>query len=97
MTQESLGQPRVAEVAATLQRIWEAVLGTPVSPTDNFLDLGGDSFRVVRVLTIVREELGCEISPVDMFDRPTVAELAPLVVQLLSQGEHAAAIPADRE
>lgn len=97
MTQKSPRPPMATtDVVAVLQRIWQTVLGVPVGPTDNFFDKGGDSFGAVRVLTDLREELGCEISPVDLFDWPTIAELAPVVVQFLAQGNDIAVLSSDQ-
>jgi acyl carrier protein len=97
MAQESLRPPvAIADVVVVLRRIWQTVLGVPVGPTDNFFDKGGDSFGAVRVLTDIREELGCEISPVDLFDRPTIAELAPVVAQFLARGEDIAVLSSGR-
>jgi acyl carrier protein len=74
-----------ADVTSALQRIWQTVLGVPVGPADNFFDLQGDSYKAVRVLTYLRSELGCQISLFELFDRPTIGELAPLVTQALAQ------------
>jgi acyl carrier protein len=70
-----------AEKTAALMRIWHEVLGVPVEPDDDFFDLGGDSFEAVRILTRIRNELGCDISPVELFDRPTIEELVPIMTQ----------------
>jgi acyl carrier protein len=73
-----------AEITSTLTRIWQEILGIPVAPDDNFFDLGGESFEAVRIITRIREELGCEISPADLFDQPTIEELVPVMAQFLA-------------
>jgi len=73
-----------SEITAALMRIWHDVLGVPVEPDDDFFDLGGDSFEAVRILTRIRSELGCDISPVELFDRPTIEELVPLMARFLA-------------
>ena len=83
-----------ADVARALQHIWQSVLGTPVEPADNFFDLDGDSFEAVRILVRIRSELGCEVSLLDIFDRPSVEELAPIVTESLKRARDASAISA---
>ena len=50
---------------------------------DRFFDAGGDSLQAMRLLARVAETLDLEISIVDFFDRPTVADQALLVEELL--------------
>jgi acyl carrier protein len=69
----------MADMASTLLAIWHDVLGVPVGVTDNFFDLGGDSFAAMRVLARVRDELSYEISIADLLDYPTIAELTAIV------------------
>jgi acyl-CoA synthetase (AMP-forming)/AMP-acid ligase II len=64
--------------------LWLEVLVRPeLSVHDHFLDLGGDSMLATRLLAVVRERLGLDVSMLDFFDRPTVAQQADLVDQLL--------------
>jgi acyl carrier protein len=70
-----------SDMTAVLMRIWQDVLGVPVEPDDDFFELGGDSFEAVRILTRIRSELGYDISPVDLFDRPTIEELVLMMTQ----------------
>jgi acyl carrier protein len=82
------------EISQSLQRIWQSVLRAPVEPADNFFDLDGDSFEAVRIITRIRSELGCEVSLLDLFDRPTIEELAPIVAESLKRARDASAISA---
>ena len=67
------------EVEDKLCAIWEKVLGvTRVGIRDNFFELGGDSILCVQVITRAREE-GIHLTPRQMFERPTVAELAEVL------------------
>ncbi|MFD0381940.1 beta-ketoacyl synthase N-terminal-like domain-containing protein [Streptomyces stramineus] len=43
---------------------------------ENFFDLGGHSLLLVRATTAVNEELGCELTVVDLFSHPSVKALA---------------------
>jgi sugar O-acyltransferase (sialic acid O-acetyltransferase NeuD family) len=72
------GSPRVrpAELAGVLAGLWREVLGTPsVRPDQNFFDLGGTSLLAMRLLQRVHETLGISMSPVDIFQYPTLAAL----------------------
>ncbi|MEU7109869.1 SDR family oxidoreductase, partial [Streptomyces sp. NPDC046215] len=61
----------------TLAAIWCRVLERDhVGVEENFFDLGGHSLLLVRATTAVNEELGCELTVVDLFSHPSVKALA---------------------
>lgn len=69
----------------TLARIIAAVLGLPrVSMDDDFFLLGGHSLLGAQVVARVRGEFGIELRLLDVFDAPTVTELARKVEQALT-------------
>jgi amino acid adenylation domain-containing protein/non-ribosomal peptide synthase protein (TIGR01720 family) len=58
-----------------LCRIWREILGVDeVGIHDNFFALGGDSILAIQVISGARRQ-GLNITPRDLFQRPTVAEL----------------------
>ncbi|MYY07954.1 amino acid adenylation domain-containing protein [Streptomyces sp. SID4919] len=60
--------------------VWARVLGVPeVGARDNFFDLGGHSLLTLRVQAALEAELGHRVRVVDLFSRPTVADLAALL------------------
>jgi amino acid adenylation domain-containing protein/non-ribosomal peptide synthase protein (TIGR01720 family) len=71
--------PRVAprdERERALAAIWTEVLGVPsVGVDDDFFELGGDSILSIQVVSRARRA-GLAITPKDVFDHPTVADLA---------------------
>ncbi|WP_369381995.1 amino acid adenylation domain-containing protein [Streptomyces sp. cg36] len=68
------GTRRLEKVLST---IWCRVLGRDqVGVEENFFDLGGHSLLLVRAQGAVNEELGCELSVVDLFSHPSVRALA---------------------
>ena len=71
--------PRVP-VEETLADIWKAVLGVErVGVQDNFFELGGDSILSLQVVARARQS-GLLVSPQDLLQHQTIAELAALVV-----------------
>jgi len=60
-----------------LAAIWAAVLGVErVGVHDNFFQLGGHSLVATQITSRVRDAFGVELSLVELFEGPTVAELA---------------------
>ncbi|MGA3322977.1 MAG: amino acid adenylation domain-containing protein [Terriglobia bacterium] len=65
------------ETERKIAAIWQDVLGiTSVGREDNFFDLGGDSFRLIRVRNHLQRTFGKDIPLVDMFRCTTVRALA---------------------
>ncbi|HKU44452.1 MAG TPA: phosphopantetheine-binding protein, partial [Polyangiales bacterium] len=66
-----------AELERTILQVWEEILGrTPISPTANFFDLGGDSLRMVRVRRALFEKLSRELTMVELYAHPSPRQLA---------------------
>ncbi|HEU4885339.1 MAG TPA: amino acid adenylation domain-containing protein, partial [Longimicrobium sp.] len=67
----------VGETEQAVAAIWAEVLGVErVGRGDNFFELDGHSLVAVRVVSRVREALGVEAAPRDLFDRPVLADFA---------------------
>ena len=65
-----------------LTPIWERVLDrSPIASQDNFFDLGGDSSLALKLFAEISTVCGQEISPVIIYQAPTIAALAAVMEQ----------------
>ncbi|MCQ8129233.1 non-ribosomal peptide synthetase, partial [Methylomonas rivi] len=72
------------EAEQTLVEIWQQLLAIDrIGRHDNFFELGGDSILSIQVVSRARQA-GIVISPKQLFERPTIAELA-LVAETVSR------------
>jgi non-ribosomal peptide synthase protein (TIGR01720 family) len=66
----------LADVEERLLELWRTVLGDPeIEPDDDFFDIGGDSMVALRLAARARGA-GLPVNATDVFEAPTVAELA---------------------
>lgn len=64
-------------VEELLAELFAEVLGVDeVGVEDNFFDIGGHSLLTIRLMSRVRSAMGAELTIRDVFDAPTVAQLA---------------------
>ncbi|MCA9311516.1 MAG: AMP-binding protein, partial [Phycisphaerales bacterium] len=83
-------QAPASDLESTLASIWAEVLRLDaVSATDNFFEVGGDSILSIQICAKARRH-GILITPNQLFDYPTITELAPharqAVATLAEQG-----------
>jgi non-ribosomal peptide synthase protein (TIGR01720 family) len=84
-------------VAKTLAEIWSAVLNVErIGLHDNFFELGGDSILSLQIVARARQAM-LHLTPKDIFQHQTIAELAPVVsqatVQPVEQGPVTGQVP----
>jgi acyl-coenzyme A synthetase/AMP-(fatty) acid ligase/acyl carrier protein len=81
-----------SSLEATLAAIWaEALRVEGVGVHDDFFELGGDSLVSLRILARVRDAFGVALAPDELFDAPTVAEMALAVARATLSGPDDAA------
>jgi amino acid adenylation domain-containing protein len=67
--------------------VWSEVLGIEaIGINDNFFDLGGQSLLATQVVSRLRDALGVDIPLRNLFESPTVAELAGKI-EAMREGE----------
>jgi len=75
----SVQSPYVApsgEVERSIAELWQEMLGVePVGVNDNFFELGGDSVLAIQIISRAQQS-GLKFTPQQLFQHPTVAELA---------------------
>lgn len=64
---------------ARLQQIWSEILGRPVGVTDDFFDVGGQSFDAIRIFVRIKEEFGLTFGLSDIWISRTVRSLAAIL------------------
>ena len=89
--------PPRTEVERILATLWSALLGVDrISVHDNFFELGGDSILTIQIVSRAAQA-GVQISPAQMFEHQTVAELAAVatsaVVAVEDQGPVVGDVP----
>ncbi|OIK23143.1 phosphopantetheine-binding protein [Streptomyces malaysiense] len=63
-----------------LLSVWKDFFGTPsLSVLDNFFEPGKDTLRAVRLMAVVRKELGVSLPVSTLFSAPAVRALAARV------------------
>jgi acyl-CoA synthetase (AMP-forming)/AMP-acid ligase II/acyl carrier protein/NADP-dependent 3-hydroxy acid dehydrogenase YdfG len=69
--------PPTDEVEREVAGLWQAVLGQrAVAREDDFFDLGGTSLDVARLIDQINNRLSVRLSTHDIYENPTVEELA---------------------
>ncbi|MCI9039033.1 MAG: amino acid adenylation domain-containing protein [Clostridia bacterium] len=78
-----------------LATIWENLLGSsPIGLEDNFFYLGGDSLACIKLISEIYTKIGTKLAVKDIFDYPTLKELAHHIHHLTNQQEATCILPA---
>jgi amino acid adenylation domain-containing protein len=77
-----------------LVEVWKAILGkTRIGITDNFFDLGGNSLLVAKLLLRIEQRFGKRLSLADIFQEPTIRQLAVMLDGQTTRRQHPAIVP----
>lgn len=70
-------EPPANDVEEKLLMICREILGNDqIGVKDNFFDAGGNSIKLIRMVTQINRRFGSNLNVVDVFRRPAVSELA---------------------
>ena len=84
-------QAPVGPEEQTLAAIWQEVLGRPtIGRDDSFFELGGDSILAIQVVARAARA-GLRLTPRQLFQHPTIAELAAAATDQRKRGSGAGA------
>ena len=65
------------QLEATLCTLWQQVLDLKTIGTENnFFQMGGDSITAIRLTTLSRQRLACDITLAILYANPTISQLA---------------------
>nr|WP_160713002.1 non-ribosomal peptide synthetase [Chitinophaga solisilvae] len=63
-----------------LLHIWQTILESDqISTTDNFFTIGGNSLKIINMLSLLQQSFGDALKVSDLFDKPTIREQAAAV------------------
>jgi pyochelin synthetase len=81
---------------SSLQAIWERILGTfRIGVTDDFFELGGQSFDAIRIFALIKEEFGKGHTLSDMWRARTIRGLAKGIAGGEESGGGGSVVPID--
>ncbi|MDC8758073.1 non-ribosomal peptide synthetase [Janthinobacterium fluminis] len=81
------GRAPATPLEQSLHAIWCEVLGrADIGVDDSFFDLGGHSLKALRMMARIEQQLAVALSVRQVFDQPTIAQLALLVGQRRGAG-----------
>jgi surfactin family lipopeptide synthetase A len=77
---QASGGPELSPTERALAKLWIALLGVAeVRRDDSFFALGGHSLLATQLMARIRTDLGCDLALRELFDGPSLGELAAKV------------------
>ncbi|HBL29036.1 MAG TPA: hypothetical protein DD490_19550, partial [Acidobacteria bacterium] len=102
LAEEAAGAARREHVAPggpvelRLQAIWERILGrSGIGVTDDFFELGGQSFDAIRIFALIKEDFGTRFTLSDLWRARTIRELAAGIAGGAPAGGERRVVPID--
>jgi surfactin family lipopeptide synthetase A len=76
---ENYSPPR-DQLEETLAQIWQKVLTVEkVGITDSFFDIGGDSIKVIKLLSLINSAVNIDLKIIDLYTHETIEKLAGII------------------
>jgi aryl carrier-like protein len=79
-------EPPEQDLEARIEVVWTGMLGRPVDRHANLFDCGGNSLVAVRLHRRLRDDLGLNVKLTDIFQFPTIAQLASHMAGAAAEG-----------
>jgi phthiocerol/phenolphthiocerol synthesis type-I polyketide synthase E len=74
--------PPADQIEQQITEIWSEVLQVyPISSSDNFFDLGGNSISAMHLMSKIEQEFGHQMPLTSLFQYPTIAQLSSCMRQ----------------
>ncbi|MFT2016600.1 SDR family NAD(P)-dependent oxidoreductase [Streptomyces sp. 796.1] len=87
--------PPAGALERKLADLWGDLLGVDgIGARDNFSDLGGTSLMVLQLVKQIRREFAVTVSPITLFEAPTVHAMAAVIAELRGDTPQTAPQPA---
>lgn len=88
---EFSGNEGTDHLSFRMRRIWSRVLDKEIcDDNDNLFDIGGNSLAVFKLASMIKEELGIELRPVDIMTYSTVKSLSGYIMSRFISDEKTA-------
>ncbi|OXZ30943.1 non-ribosomal peptide synthetase, partial [Finegoldia magna] len=86
-SKDNIVLPRT-EMEKNVSMIWEEVLNiSPISVKDSFMNLGGDSIKIVKIMSLISERFNLKIPYRDFLKYDTIEELTKFIIKKSEKSE----------
>lgn len=83
-------EPCQGSIEETLESVWQEILGLHrIGRAASFFELGGTSLKATQIVTRIYQKLKASVSIKDVFAKPTIAELAAHIDNLILEQDTA--------
>ena len=80
------------DVELQIAQLWESLLGiNGIGADDSFFELGGNSLLLTQLLAQIRKTFRQELSLTSLFERPTITDIASMIIQVQQDNAEAEA------
>lgn len=84
----SVGTEPASDTEKGLAEIWSELLGgRKIYRENSFLEIGGDSLTISRMIADIRNKYGIQLGMKDVFSKPTLVYIASLIDEQLAETE----------
>lgn len=85
-------QPPDGPLEQTLSALWHELLPlSRIGREDNFFELGGHSLHGIKLIASIAERVGVRLSPILIFQHPTIRQMARAIEAMQGPGDNTAA------